>query len=70
MLETILQHTHIESTMHSKVEESLSTMGGIASKINADMSLQQQKNKARVHECNCQNDFFFLKGVGCCERGL
>lgn len=31
--------------MHSKVEESLSTMGGIASKINDDVSLQRQKDK-------------------------
>lgn len=31
--------------MHSKVEESLSTMGGIASRINDDVSLQRQKDK-------------------------
>lgn len=48
LLETILQHTAMESAMHSKVEESLSTMGGIASKINADISLRQQKNKVQV----------------------
>ncbi|CAN0332102.1 unnamed protein product, partial [Ectocarpus sp. 13 AM-2016] len=34
LLETILQYTSIDSKMHSAVEESLSTMGGIASKIN------------------------------------
>lgn len=45
LLETILQHTAMESTMHSKVEESLSTMGGIASKISTDVTLRQQKNK-------------------------
>lgn len=47
LLETILQHTAIESSMHSKVEESLTTMGGIASKIDADLSLQEQKDKVR-----------------------
>ena len=45
LLETILQHTAIESSMHSKVEESLTTMGGIASKIDADLSLQEKKDK-------------------------
>lgn len=34
--------------MHSKVEESLTTMGGIASKIDADLSLQEQKDKVRL----------------------
>lgn len=45
LLETILQHTPIASTMHSKVEESLTTMGGIAAKINEGVSLQRQKHK-------------------------
>ncbi|CAM9782180.1 unnamed protein product [Pylaiella littoralis] len=45
LLEAILQHTAAESSVHSKAEESLSTMGGIASRIDADVSLQQQKNK-------------------------
>ncbi|CAN0181401.1 unnamed protein product, partial [Scytosiphon promiscuus] len=45
LLETILENTEVESTMHSKVEQSLSTMGGIASKIDNDVSLQQRKNK-------------------------
>lgn len=31
--------------MHSAVEESLSTMGGIASKINSDLSLKLKRNK-------------------------
>lgn len=45
LLETILQYTSIESKMHSAVEESLSTMGGIASKINSDLSLKLKRNK-------------------------
>lgn len=48
LLETILQHTPIASTMHSKVEESLTTMGGIAAKINEGVSLQRQKHKVRL----------------------
>ncbi|CAM9092140.1 unnamed protein product, partial [Ectocarpus sp. 4 AP-2014] len=45
LLETILQYTSIDSKMHSAVEESLSTMGGIASKINSDLSLKLKRNK-------------------------
>ncbi|CBN80121.1 pleckstrin homology (PH) domain-containing protein [Ectocarpus siliculosus] len=45
LLETILQYTSIDSNMHSAVEESLSTMGGIASKINSDLSLKLKRNK-------------------------
>lgn len=47
LLETILLYTPIESSIRSSVEESLNAMGKIASKINADVSLQQQKNKVK-----------------------